>query len=99
MAINEIPSIIPPSIDPAKPTGQWNTLTLTCNGPIIQLDINGIRVGQIDIDRWDTPGKNPDGSANKFKTALKDLPRTGRIGFQNHGQVVWIKDVTIRQLP
>ncbi len=85
--------------DPARPIGQWNQLTLTCNGPIVQLDINGVRVGEMNIDRWDTPNKNPDGSANKFRTALKDLPHTGRIGFQNHGQVVWFKDVSIRKLP
>ncbi len=85
--------------DPAKPVGQWNKLTLTCDGPIVQLDINGVRVGEINIDRWETPKKNPDGSANKFKTALKELPRSGRIGFQNHGQVVWFKDVSIRRLP
>lgn len=84
--------------DPVKPVGQWNTMTLTCNGPIIQLDINGKRINEINIDQWDTAGKNPDGSSNKFRTALKDLPRTGRIGFQNHGQVVWIKDVSIRPL-
>lgn len=88
-----------PSANPAKPVGQWNTLQLICKGPQIQLDINGLRVNEVNIDRWDTPNKNPDGSANKFKTALKDLPRTGRIGFQNHGQVVWFKDVAIHKLP
>jgi hypothetical protein len=88
-----------PKTDPAKPVGQWNQLTLTCQGPHIQLDINGVRVNQINIDHWDTPNQNPDGSANKFKTALNKLPRSGRIGFQNHGQVVWIKDVVIRTLP
>ncbi len=88
-----------PKTDPAKPVGQWNQLTLTCQGPHIQLDINGVRVNEMNIDDWDTPNKNPDGSANKFKTALNKLPRSGRIGFQNHGQVVRIKEVTIRKLP
>ena len=49
-------------------------------------------------DEWTTANENPDGTPNKFKTALKDLPRTGRVGFQNHGQVVWIKEVKIRDL-
>ena len=53
---------------------------------------------EVDVDRWDMPGENPDGTKNKFKTALKDLPRSGRIGFQNHGQVVWLKDIKIRTL-
>ena len=81
-----------PSSDPAKPVGEWNTFKLTCKGRRIQLSINGVQVFDVDVDDWDTAGKNPDGTNNKFKTALKDLPRTGRIGLQNHGQVVWFKD-------
>ena len=86
------------SSDPAKPVGQWNHLTLKCMGPRLQISINGILVNDVNVDDWDTPKKNPDGSANKFKTALKELPRSGRIGFQNHGQVVWIKDVKVQSL-
>lgn len=86
------------SRNPGKPAGQWNDLKLTCRGPMIRLEINGETVNEANVDRWDTPMQNPDGSKNKFKTALKDLPRSGRIGFQNHGQVVWFKDIKIREL-
>ena len=85
--------------DPAKGVGTWNRFTLRCKGSIIEYSINGVKVNRIDIDRWDMPNKNPDGSSNKFKTALKDLPRKGHIGFQNHGNVVWFKDVTISEIP
>ncbi|NND99746.1 MAG: DUF1080 domain-containing protein [Pirellulaceae bacterium] len=84
--------------NPANPVGQWNDLKLTVHGSKLTIEINGQIVNEADIDRWDTPQKNPDGSSNKFKTALKDLPRRGRIGFQNHGQVVWFKDVVIQPL-
>jgi hypothetical protein len=84
------------SSDPAKPAGQWNQMTVKCQGPNIQISINGVVVNKVDVDRWDTANKNPDGTPNKFKTPLKELPRTGRIGFQNHGQVAWFKDVKIR---
>ncbi len=87
-----------PSSDPAKPVGEWNTFKLTCKGRRIRLSINGVQVFDVDVDDWDTAGKNPDGTNNKFKTALKDLPRTGRIGLQNHGQVVWFKDIVIKPL-
>ncbi|MGI9472101.1 MAG: 3-keto-disaccharide hydrolase [Rubripirellula sp.] len=86
------------SKDSSKPVGQWNDLKLTCHGPQVTVEINGVVVNEIDFDGWDTPMKNPDGSNNKFKTALKELPRTGRIGFQNHGQVVWFKDVVVKPL-
>lgn len=86
------------SKDTQKPAGEWNQFTLTCKGSKLSIKINGEVVNEADMSRWDTARKNPDGSANKFKTALKDLPHTGYIGFQNHGQQVWFKDVIIREL-
>jgi hypothetical protein len=88
----------PPQRYPAKPVGQWNQLKLTCLGPSVRVEINGELVNEFNVDRWDTPQKNPDGSANKFKTALKELPRRGKIGFQNHGHPAWFKQITIREL-
>ena len=35
---------------------------------------------------------------DKFKNTLYELPSKGRIGFQNHGQVFWLKEVIIRPL-
>ena len=84
-----------PLADPAKPVGQWNHFRLICKGPSIRVLINDVTVVDANVDDWSTAGENPDGSTNKFKTPLKDLPRTGRIGFQNHGQVAWFKDVRI----
>ena len=84
-------------VDPAKPVGQWNHLKLTVIGSKVQIQINDVLVNEADIQRWTKPNENPDGSHNKFKTALNDLPRKGRIGFQNHGQVVWFKDVAIQE--
>jgi hypothetical protein len=87
-----------PSKDASKPAGEWNQLRLSCKGPKIEVELNGEPVNKVNLDEWDTPKTNPDGSPNKFKKALKDFPRKGRIGFQNHGQVVWIRDVKIREL-
>ena len=84
--------------DFSRPVGLWNTFHLKCEGPIITCHINGEQCFEVNVEDWDTPGKNPDGSSNKFKKALKDFPRKGHIGFQNHGQVVWFRDVSITQL-
>jgi hypothetical protein len=88
-----------PSSDPSKPAGQWNDFRLICEGSRIRIAINEIEVVSVNVDDWQTAGRNPDGTTNKFKTALKDLPRTGRIGLQNHGQIVSFKDISIRRLP
>lgn len=87
-----------PSQDVSRPVGEWNDLVLRCEGPRIQIELNGERVIDVDIDEWDQPGVNPDGTTNKFKKPLKDFPRRGRIGFQNHGQEAWFRDITIRSL-
>ena len=87
-----------PSANPAKPLGKWNRFVITCKGPKITVSINGIQVVKAELDKWTTGNKNPDGSHNKFKTALKDLPREGHIGFQDHGQDVWYRNIYLKRL-
>ncbi|MDH3584926.1 MAG: DUF1080 domain-containing protein [Phycisphaerae bacterium] len=87
-----------PSTNAVKPAGEWNHYRMTAKGPKIQVVINGKQVIDANLDDWKTPKQNPDGSKNKFKTALKDLPRTGHIGFQDHGKPVWYRKVKIRPL-
>ena len=81
-----------------KADGEWNKMVITCKGPMIKVVLNGKETVNVNIDDWKTAKKNPDGSKNKFKTALKDLPKTGNIGFQYHGQAVWYKNVSIKVL-
>tara|TARA_R110000850_G_scaffold22504_9_gene66649 strand:+ start:511 stop:1206 length:696 start_codon:yes stop_codon:yes gene_type:complete len=87
-----------PAANPANPVGEWDTLTLKAVGPRITCSINGVQVFDVDVNNWPEVGKNPDGTPNKFKVAIKDKPRRGYIGLQNHGQVVWFKDINIRPL-
>ena len=90
--------MVAPEVNAARPVGEWNRMRLSCKGPAIQVELNGERVIQADIDQWDTPGKNPDGSDNKFKYAWKDMPRCGHLGLQDHGGRVWFRHVRIREL-
>ncbi len=87
-----------PSANPAKPRGQWDRFVITCKGPKVTVSINGKQVVAANLDQWTTGNRNPDGSRNKFKTALKDLPRTGHIGFQDHGQDVWFRNIYLKRL-
>jgi hypothetical protein len=50
------------------------------------------------LDDWKEAGKNPDGTANKFKSALKDMPRSGYVGLQDHLSDLWFKNVKIKPL-
>lgn len=87
-----------PTESAGKPDGEWNTMTLTANGPKITVALNGKTIVEANIDDWKTANKNPDGTKNKFKTALKDLPRSGHLGFQYHGHPVWFRNVKLKQL-
>jgi len=86
-----------PTESAGKPDGEWNKMTITCNGPNIRVVLNGKNVLKANLDQWTTPKLNPDGTKNKFKTALKKLPRTGNIGFQYHGHPVWFRNVLIKE--
>ena len=87
-----------PASPAAKVDGEWNTMVLTCKGPKIKVVLYGVEVQNLNINDWNTANKNPDGTKNKFKTALKDLPHSGRIGVQYHGQPVWYRKLSIKEL-
>lgn len=91
--------VLAPSKNAEKPVGEWNHVTITCNDNKIEVVLNGEKVIDMDLDQWTEPGKNPDGSKNKFKTAYKDMPRKGYIGFQDHGNPVWYRNIKIKELP
>ena len=92
----------PPSKNMAKPAGEWNRFTITCQDNRIYLVFNGEQVLDVNLDEWTEPNKNPDGTRNKFSKALKDYPRSGPIGFQGihgrEGASVWFRNVKIKEL-
>jgi len=87
-----------PSKNPIKKAGEWNHLTITAKDNIIQVAMNSEPIIDMDVNQWTEPNKNPDGKKNKFKNAIKDFPRVGYIGFQDHGKPVWYRNVTITPL-
>jgi len=78
--------------------GDWNHVTITAVDNKITIVLNGERIIDMDLDKWTEANKNPDGSNNKFRTALKDFKREGHIGFQDHGANVWYRNVRIKAL-
>ncbi len=86
-----------PSKNTMKPAGEWNNLRIVAEKSGIKVVLNNETVINADLDQWTEPEKNPDGSKNKYKKALKDFPREGYIGFQDHGKPVWFKNVKLKR--
>ena len=97
-SVGAIYDLVPPTKNNAR-RDAWNQYVITARGPIITVELNGEKINEMNLDQWTTAGKNPDGSDNKYRTALKNFKREGHIGFQDHGHKVWYRNVRIRPLP
>ncbi len=89
---------MPPTKTVVNKAGEWNRYTITCKANKIYVVLNGEQIIDMNLDKWTDKGKNPDGTENKFKTAYKDMPRSGYIGLQDHGQPVWFRNIKIKSL-
>jgi hypothetical protein len=89
---------VAPSVEVSKPAGEWNHIEITADRNLLKVALNGRQVVEADLDRWAEAGKNPDGSKNKFARALKDFPRSGYVGLQDHNSPVWFKNIKLKRL-
>ena len=64
-----------------KGAGEWNKFEITCRGDMVTVILNGVKVA--------------DGNMGK-EAALKERPRRGLIGLQNHGTGVEFRTVMIK---
>lgn len=102
-AFGAIYDLVPTTVNPGKETGEWNTMEIRCKGPQISVKLNGKQVAQMNCDDFDKPGVCPDGQKHKYQLngkprAIKDFARSGYLGFQDHGQKVWYKNVKLLEL-
>lgn len=83
-----------------KPAGEWNSFVITMQKEQVAVELNGVKVNDLNLAEWTSPGKRPDGSAHLLTAlALKDLPKTGPVGFRDdYGIPVWFKNLRIKPL-
>jgi serine/threonine protein kinase len=89
--------LVAPSRNAQKPAGQWNHLTITAAGSVLEVTLNADDVSWIDLDEWSVPGKRPDGTDHPFQgIAIANLPRRGYLGFQNLKGDCWFRHIKLR---
>jgi hypothetical protein len=71
-----------PSKNMAKPAGEWNRYVITCRGNQLKVELNGEQIIDLELD----------------KSAIKDRPPVGYIGFQDEAKPVWYRNVRIKEL-
>jgi len=89
--------LVAPAVQACRPAGEWNHYLITCSGPHISVELNGILVATMDASLYTEPGRSPDGTANKFKYAWAEMPRKGHIGLQDHNGLIWFRNIKIRE--
>lgn len=81
-----------------KAPGEWNKYAIIAKDNILWVFLNNDLAAYMNLDLWTEPHKNPDGTANKFDNAYRDMPREGHIGFQYHGHPVWFRNLRLEPL-
>ncbi|RLS51309.1 MAG: DUF1080 domain-containing protein [Planctomycetota bacterium] len=82
----------PSRTDAAKPAGEWNQCTVTCQGPRITVALNGETVNSIDL------GTTGDKAADGVHTLAALRTPTGMIALQSHATRVDYRNVIIKDL-
>ena len=85
-----------------KKPGQWNHYIITCQGQHISIELNGQKVTDMDMSKWTSAKKNPDGSdiPSWLNRPLASLQTKGYIGFQGKhaGAPIWFRNIKIKEL-
>ncbi len=85
-----------------KKPGEWNRMTVTCRGPMIWVLLNGKQVTEMDMRKWTSATKNPDGSEIPawLSKPLAELATHGHIGLQGKhaGAPIYFRNMKIKTI-
>jgi hypothetical protein len=85
-----------------KKAGEWNHYTITVNDRKIKVAMNGAIINEMDMTKWTSGTKNPNGSdiPNWLPTPLAQIKIGGHIGFQGKhaGAPIWFRNIRVKEL-
>ena len=83
-----------------KKPGEWNRFTITCKDKMIYVMLNGEQVTVMDMAKWTSAEKNPDGSEipEWLSKPKAELPTKGKIGLQGKhaGAPIYFRNLKIK---
>ena len=86
-----------------KKAGEWNRMTIRCQGPKISVLLNGELVTDVNMKEWTSGKKSPDGTdiVDFEPRPLAEMATKGRIGLQGaHGGIpTHFRNIKIKPLP
>jgi len=92
-----------PAKSAVKKPGEWNRMTITCQGPSIGVVLNGEPVTAMDMRLWTSEKVNPDGTEIPawLSKPKASLPAEGKIGLQGKhaGAPIWFRNLRIKEMP
>jgi hypothetical protein len=89
--------LAPASPDLVKPLGEWNQVRIVTNGGIVETWFNGQKIAdQVDFDSRAFKARVAKTKFAQWPTY--GLARKGSIGLQEHGNMIWYRNIKIREL-
>jgi len=91
-----------PAKQVVKKAGEWNRMTVTCKGKVITVMLNGEVTAEMDMAKWTSAKKNPDGSNIPawLSKPKADVTPKGHIGLQGKhgGAPIFFRNMKIKAM-
>ena len=90
--------MLPADPNTVKAVGEWNTIVIRVKDGKVTHTQNGVKVCEYTLwtKEWDEMVNNS--KFKKFPGFIEGISREGFIGLQDHGHIVWFKNIKIREL-
>lgn len=79
-----------------KPAGEWNQVTISLHDKLLQIEQNGVMTTTVVIDS--STWKNLVANSKFANWEGFAANSSGAIGLQDHGNVVWFKNIKVKEL-